>query len=765
MPIDDTQNAQQPQADQTDQAPTSGNVVGGVPGIAQPEVQTPQPTNNAQAVTQVAQMPVSQAHLHTGIFHTLLSRMNQGDQQVIRDKNGNPVVGPDGKPQTRAMDSKQMGRSILAGVLSAMAASEQHQPYRNGNGIWVNPSNESVQAGQQAFQAGRPKEQYQAASAELNKQRTQQYATYEANVKTFKLAHEVAAMKMADKQAAVAGYGDAFDSGVAGDIDGFNTETSDLNEKDAETAFKQMDPTKNMMVPNGKVSPVLDVKGNPTGESEVHYMILPGQNGNIPVTQKMIDAHPELAGALAGKHQIPLTQWSKLVRGAASQQVANSAISDLAGTLGSKDANGDPVKFDYKKFIKDAKGITPDQISKLSSLSHDRNDPVAFAKSLAAFDTSGVIDNALRQQGIKIDVNAIEDKRKADLKKQETEDTRNADPDKVALSPEAVAAVPQDIQQSYGAKNGQPGLTPEQIHAVVKDMPDKNPTPLDRRRVMDKAAGIYFQTLSAGLGAPEDHSVDEFDDRGVNTGYLNSLPPGVNSSIKAYGEGRITVPARMGSTKEGRATLQMITRAYPDFKAGQSDNYVKTRQAFLTGPNAKELGAINTALGHAGKMFDNLNWWSTTPGISQVRGMFGAQDVANLEYGKKQLATEVGRAYQGGVITQTEAAEQQKLINSWSLPKLKSQLTALVDFLHSKIEDNRRVYDNAIPQYMRNGDNIVLLNPDAASAYTKITGNPANPIIYGTANRPSGQNQGGGNGLPRGLSTERPQQQPQQQPQ
>lgn len=762
MPIDPNAPQTDPQQADPNQAPTSGNVVGGVPGIAQPEVQTPQPTTNAQAVNQVAKMPVSQAHLHTGIFHTLLSRMNQGDQQVVRDKNGNPVVGPDGKPQTQPMDSKQMGRSILAGVLSAMAASEQHQPYRNGNGVWVNPQNEAVQAGDQAFQAGRPKAQYQQATDQVNKQRTQAYATYEANVKTFKLAHEVAAMKMADKQAAVAPYSAAYDAGEAGDIDGYNTETGDLNEKDAEAAFRQMDSTKNMMVPNGKVVPVLDVKGNPTGESEVHYMILPGQNGNIPVTQKMISDHPELQGALAGKTQIPLTQWSKLVRGAASQQVASSAISDLAGTLGAKDANGDPIKFDYKQFLKDAKGITPDQISKLSSLSHDRADPVAFAKSLATFDTSGTIDNALRKQGINIDVNAWEDKRKAELKKQETEDTRNADPDKRELSPEAVAATPQDIQSAYGAKNGQPGLSPEQIHAVMKDMPDKGATALDRRRVMDKAAGVYFQTLSAGVGSQEDHSVDEFDDRGVNTGYLNSLPPGVNSSIKAYGEGRISVPARMGSTKEGRATLQMITRAYPDFKAGQSDNYVKTRQDFLTGGNGKEISAINTALGHAGKMFDNLNWWSATPGISQVRGLFGAKDVAELETGKKQLATEVGRAYQGGVITAGEAKEQQDLINSMSLPKLKSQLTAVVDFLESKIEDNRRKYENAIPQYMRNGDNIVLLNPQAAAAYTKITGKHVDPIIYGTPN--SRQGNQGGNQLPAGLSFQRPAQ-PQQQPQ
>lgn len=690
--------------------------------------------------------PVSQPHMHTGIFHTLLSRMNQGDQQVVRDKNGNPVAGPDGKPQTQPMSSKQMGRSILAGVLSAMAVSEQHQPYRNGNGVWVNPQNEAVAAGQQAFQQSRPRAQYKQADAQLAQQRTQQYAVYKANVDMYKMAHEIAHMKAEDKAAAVAPFAGTYDMAEDGKIPGFNSETGDLSETEAEQQLKSLDPTTHMMVPNGKTVPVLDVHGNPTGETEIHYMILPGQKGQLPLTKEMIADHPELKGAAEGK-MLPLTQWMRLVRGQASQQVINSMVTDLAGTLAG-DTPDAAAKFDYTKFVKDSKA-TPDQLAQLGNLSGSRNDPVAFAKGLAAIDKTGNLDNALRMQGIKIDVPAWEDKRKAELKKQEVEDTREADPDKRPLSPTAINQIPQDIKAAY------PALTDAQIRAISKDMPDQGATALDRRRVMDTASKINFQALAQGQGAAEDSAVDEYDDRGVNTGFLNSLPPGAASATRAYGEGRIPIPAGMGRTKEGKKALEMITRAYPEFKAGQSDNYVKTRQAFLTGANAKELGAINTALGHAGKMFDKLNWWSTTPGISQIRGVFGAQDVADLELGKKQLATEVGRAYQGGVITQSEAKEQQELINSMSLPKLKSQLTSVVDFLESKIEDNRRVYDNAIPQYMRNGDNIVMLNPTAAAAYEKVTGKHVDPIIYGTANkRPVN---GNGSQLPPGLSYQRPQ--------
>lgn len=749
----DARNIQPQPEEQTPQAPTSGNVVGGVPGVAQPEVQNPQATNNAQAVNTVARQPVSQAHLHTGIFHTLLSRMNEGDQQVVRDKNGNPVTGPDGKPQTQPMNSKQMGRSILAGVLSAMAASEQHQPYRNGNGIWVNPQNEAVQAGEQAFQQRRPQAQFQQADKQLAQQRTQQYATYKSNVDMYKMAHEIAHMQAEDKQAAVASFAPTYEAAENGDIPGYNSETGDLSENDAETQLKQMDPTTHMMVPNGKVIPVLDDKGNPTGESQIHYMILPGQKGQIPLTKDMIADHPELKGAVEGK-TIPLTQWMRLVRGQASKQILSSMVSDLAGTL-TDDPKAEPVKFDYNKFVKDSKA-TPDQLSKLGNLSGDRNDPVAFAKGLKAIDPTGQLDQALRNQGVKIDAPAWEDKRKADLKKQETEDTRNADPDKVILSPEAIASVPADIKAAY------PALTDAQIKAISKDMPDKGANALDRRRVMDKAAGINFQAIAAGQGNEADSAVDDFDDRGVNVGFINSLPPGAAASVRAYGEGRQIIPTGMGRTKEGKKSLEAVNRAYPEFKAGQSENYVKTRQDFLTGNTSKGLEAINTALGHAGKMYDNAGWLSVVPGVSTVLGTVGTQSqrdaVAAVNNAKLQLSTEIGRAYQNGVITSGEHEAQLKNIDAWTPLKLKSQLKSVVDFLESKIEDQRRKWENAIPQYMRNGDNFVMLNPTAAAAYTKITGHNVDPIIYGTAkNRPSG------NQLPAGLSFQRPQQQQQQQ--
>ena len=410
---------------------------------AQPQVQPQvQPQGPPQSVTTPGRVVSVQdpTQQHTGWFHGMMQRMNQGDSVPVRDRNGNPVMGPDGRPQMQPLTSKQMGRSILAGVLSAMAATEQHQPYRNGNGIWVNPSNEAVGAARQAFQAGRPQAQQAKANEQLQAQRTQQYATYKANVDMFKMAHEMSDMKFKDRQTAVAGFAPAYEAAMRGEIEGFDPAQGDFSEDEARKQMATLDPTTHMMVPNGKVVQHLDASGNPTGESDVHWMILPGQNGKITLTKAMIKAAglPETTKEGA---QVPLTQWSDLTRRASSAHIIGSLVDQVAATLDIKDKAGKPVTLDVPKFVKAAQ-MTPDQTSEFQGL--DRNDPVKFQTGLEKInqETQGRLHQALSDQGINIDSKTWADQQKADLKKQEAEELAKITAEKVKIEKEAAANTP-----------------------------------------------------------------------------------------------------------------------------------------------------------------------------------------------------------------------------------------------------------------------------------------------------------------------------------
>ncbi len=572
----DAQNPQQPQVALSNANDSSNGV----------SVANQAPAYGDPGQPKAPAAPVSQAHMHTGIFHTLLSRMNQGDQQVIRDKNGNPVAGPDGKPQTRPMDSKQMGRSILAGVLSAMATSEQHQPYRNGNGIWVNPQNEAVQAGQQAFQQGRPQAQYKQADAQLAQQRTQQYAVYKSNVDMYKMAHEIAHMKADDKTAAVQAFSGTYDMAEDGQIPGYNSETGDLSENEAETQLKSLDPTTHMMVPNGKTVPVLDPQGNPTGETEIHWMILPGQKGQIPLTKEMIADHPELKGAAEGK-TIPLTQWMRLVRGQASKQVINSMVTDLAGTLTGDDPKAEVPKFDYNKFVKDSKA-TPDQISQLGNLSAVRNDPVAFAKGLQQIDKTGNIDNALRQQGIKIDAAAWARKQSVNEADEKAQNARKEKQQDLLTAP-LTDSLAEDIQAEYESARDHNGIPDARYAAAAA---------FSQNKANRKAAGEQTAADIKKNAEVDREGLDGAADAIVNGGSLGKM-----SEYAAMGRS----PAK---TYLGNAIRKAAIAAGKDpqfYSPGPMEQRAKTYADFTSDKNGSvgsNIVAFDNYLGHTNEAMD-----------------------------------------------------------------------------------------------------------------------------------------------------------------
>ena len=395
-----------------------------------------------QAQTPVAAATPTPAQQHTGWFHGLMARMNQGDMVPVRDRAGNPVVDPaTGQAKTQTLTGKQMGRSILAGALSALVAAEQYQPYRNGNGIWVNPSNEAVGAARQAFQAGRPQAQQAQANEQLVRQRTQQYATYKNNVDMFKWAHEIYQMKLEDKQTATAGFAPAYESAMRGEIENFDPAQGDLSEDEARQALSTMDPTSHMMVPNGKVVPTLDEHGNLTGGGDTHWMILPGQNGKITLTPGMIKAAglPETTKVGA---QIPVTQWTNLVRQASSQHIVESTVNQIAETLNLN------KKFDYPPFVKKAQ-LTPDQLSEFQALSAERYDPVKFQAGVVALDkkTGGRVSSALADQGINTDPTEWADDQAQKLAAAK----RSADPLNAPLTKEQLAGVSEDLRASHQA--------------------------------------------------------------------------------------------------------------------------------------------------------------------------------------------------------------------------------------------------------------------------------------------------------------------------
>lgn len=643
------------------QAPAYGD-----PG--QPAAPAPSPTPTQQ---------------HTGWFHGMMARMNQGDQQVIRDRNGNPVIGPDGRPQTQPLTSKQMGRSILAGVLSAMAATEQHQPYRNGNGIWVNPSNEAVAAGQQAFQQSRPQEQYKQAQAQGDQERVRKYAIYKANVDQFKMTHEIADMQFADKQKAVAGFAPGYEAATRGEIEGADPSTLDLSPEDAEKAMGQLDPTTHMMVPNGKVTQHVDAAGNPTGGADTHWMILPGQNGKITMTEGMIKAAGlDGKGLVPGQTRIPVSQWSDLVRQQAGQHIVESAINQVAETIDLKGKDGEPVKLDYSKFAKAAR-LTPAQMSELQGL--DRTDPVKFQAGIAKInqESGGTLQQALADQGINIDAQAWDDKRKAALKVAAQEEQAKITTDRIAAEANAKALTPAG-QADLQNKQLEIKLKQQQLNAAAASMEGVTIppgfTPIPNSEMLSEN-DLQTQLQSKGVKIPE------------NFAALYAIGHN-DADLKTYSSRPMKGVPVMAQAAALAFIRQYINPNYQegDFAAGNKlKNEIASTRPGTAGGSLLNAGVASNhidLLAQAAAALDN----NDTLALNRIKNVWGLQTgktpVAVFQAIADQVNGEVGKVVYGGTPREAELADLRKRLNSDQSPQQVKEVTrAYVGLMAGRINE------------------------------------------------------------------------------
>jgi hypothetical protein len=642
--------------DSTDQM-TQPLQVAGLNDQTQPQAVTQAAQPNQSPTTPVTTTQVTPAQVpsphaqHVGRFATILSRIAGGDQQVVRDQQGQPVVNPQtGQVVTRTMTKRSLGASILAGALSAMAANEANQPYRNGNGVWVNPSNQAVAAGDQAFQQSRPRNQIREAQQQANNQRTQQYATYQQNVNMFKLAHEISHMKAEDKAAGVAAFASTYDAAENGDIPGYDTTLGDLSEKEAGEKLQNFDPTSHMMVPNGKTVPVLDQHGNPTGETEIRFMILPGQDGKIPLTKEMIQDHKELTGAAEGQ-TIPLTQWAKLVTSASSKNVLGSMLNTVGQSQNAAFPNKDYKGFDLNQFLKDSKA-TPKQIQDLGHLSRLQNDPDKFAEGLGAIDTTGQMDAALRKQGIGISGQDWAKKRAGELAEEKL-----VNPDKQPADAGYM------VQLQTSAK--ELGLTPGQTNDILSEVPAKDAT---RAQVAKAHENIRAQqntnTTQALAKSNAQSRQTNPDDVDVLADQL-LIPNNLTAMKDIGGRGNQRTQILAAAARKAKE------RGIP-FDIGVVNQRVKFLGEYEDpkGRAATNRQAINNVLQHAGDLSDlneanrrsNVKILNTP--VNALKDQFGNQTYTQYQTASGVLKDELALYFAGGYAPSKDQQEMWNKIQS-----------------------------------------------------------------------------------------------------
>lgn len=209
--------------------------------------------------------------------------------------------------------------------------------------------------------------------------------------------------------------------------------------------------------------------------------------------------------------------------------------------------------------------------------------------------------------------------------------------------------------------------------------------------------------------------------------YLKTLPPQIQGQVKAIAEGRMPINPSMMRSPAGAQLLAAASQYDPSFDGVNYQARAKTRQDFTSGQAARNLTALNTALGHLSSLDDAITKLNNNglplnnAAAHLIADATGTDErVQRFETVKRTAMDEVNKAVvgAGGALGDREAL-MDRLKHTASPQTLHGVVQEVADLLQSKI--------NALGQQYQQGMGtdkypIQILTPDAQRTLTKLEG-------------------------------------------
>jgi hypothetical protein len=263
-----------------------------------------------------------------------------------------------------------------------------------------------------------------------------------------------------------------------------------------------------------------------------------------------------------------------------------------------------------------------------------------------------------------------------------------------------------------------------------------------------RIAEINARTLDSGVDAPGDKTKTGED-------YLKTIPAGLAGQVRALAEGRRAFPT--GTALKNPQIQELIAAATqydPTLDAANAATRVATRKDFTSGPTAKNITSLNTALGHLGTLkqaadgLENRSFplWNTLANAAETA--VGDPRVKNFTIARDAVANELMRVFRGaGSGSMQEIEEWKNTIDSADSPaQLHAAIGKAVELLDSRLQALGDQYQRGMGQ---SKDPVTLLSPHAQKVFQAL--GPG-----GTGQIPPDGGPGGGNhpmigGPPQGL--------------
>lgn len=151
--------------------------------------------------------------------------------------------------------------------------------------------------------------------------------------------------------------------------------------------------------------------------------------------------------------------------------------------------------------------------------------------------------------------------------------------------------------------------------------------------------------------------------------FMKTLPPGVAAQVRGMASGAVTAPSAASRAPGAQQLRDALFRYDPTF----TEQRAQVRKSFATGPDGRNIGALNTAIVHLGRLGDTaegLQNGSFIPGnesYNWLRDKFGSETVTNFGLLKDAVAGEMAAALKGNA-TDIEIEKMGKSIRAANSP-------------------------------------------------------------------------------------------------
>jgi hypothetical protein len=228
---------------------------------------------------------------------------------------------------------------------------------------------------------------------------------------------------------------------------------------------------------------------------------------------------------------------------------------------------------------------------------------------------------------------------------------------------------------------------------------------------------------------------------GVNHQFLAAMQqknPARAALIQSIGEGRNTLSKYGLSKKEGQALAADVAAAYPSFDQNKVEQYESALKDFGPGgKSGKNLIAINTALTHLERTYDNAGFLTSTPGLSAVGRLVGAKGAGAYSSDAKALASEIATAYKGGIPSEPEVDRWYQGFTAVNPNTVKESLSEAANLLLNRVGEMHDRWNDSVPSSFVSP--VQFVTDSAANSFKHVTGQdvPGELRQRGRANQPS----------------------------